>query len=825
MTSVLSDAGYSSSSYHPISSSSCSHQNNCGGKASTLSYLSRNGFLVPSGFVINSEVSEGEECQRAVSEGLEHSKNNSTIVCRSNKFACRSSFSGEDGLKHSFAGVFHSVLNVPGTETAVYESIMEVRNKSLRLLRKLCMENENTKLEFGPNGLKGGVLVQHMVDPCHHAGVAFSVNPVTGAEEVIIEVMNGLNDKLTSGESSPDNTYTISRATTIVDEEKQQQPTGWRKIYPAYIIKLVSIIYKMEKLLQYKIDLEWAEQNGNIVILQARPITTITNNRKPSSLSLLGISNNDTFHFMWSSKKVQLWFRHVQAMVYFSPNCKVIFSFFFSKSKKKAFLFKTPLLTHFFCSFFVIIIYITSAFSNSANVSSPLCPVKNMYMFIRNNDENLDGVEAWQANSTIDWIKSTVVELLENNDGLFEKLLERVERICKEQNDFYKKFKKINESGLSQLVDNDLWKHILSIIEHVGRNFANYLISEAWAANAVIEHELGRIENLTDEEKFILLTPTTPDLYFLEKEAFYKLQCEKERNGNDSVTDTDLIDHVCNFPYIGMAHRTRQDLLMYLRLRLKQQPVLENKTQDHYVEQGIKLKYLLEKKPEAKRAASRIQRLSLCRMHVKNGHAGAHFYMYPVFDELSRRFPHVSRNALETLYTCDDLCKLITTGLYLSDNDILQRNFLLWSSNLESLPVTTGSYLNFQCNKNALHVYDSLPRLTSNSLVGTVASPGEVITGRACIVYTNDGHSYEHVGKGDIVVTSMAQPYQYEMYTRCSGIITDEGGILSHAAIVARELGIPCIVGCTDAVKRIPDGSTIVMKGNVVTISTAEENY
>ena len=188
MTSVLSDAGYLSSSYHPISSSSCSHQNNCGGKASTLSYLSRNGFLVPSGFVINSEVSEGEECQRAVSEGLEHSKNNSTIVCRSNKFACRSSFSGEDGLKHSFAGVFHSVLNVPGTETAVYESIMEVRNKSLRLLRKLCMENENTKLEFGPNGLKGGVLVQHMVDPCHHAGVAFSVNPVTGAEEVIIEV-------------------------------------------------------------------------------------------------------------------------------------------------------------------------------------------------------------------------------------------------------------------------------------------------------------------------------------------------------------------------------------------------------------------------------------------------------------------------------------------------------------------------------------------------------------------------------------------------------------------------------------------------------------
>lgn len=126
--------------------------------------------------------------------------------------------------------------------------------------------------------------------------------------------------------------------------------------------------------------------------------------------------------------------------------------------------------------------------------------------------------------------------------------------------------------------------------------------------------------------------------------------------------------------------------------------------------------------------------------------------------------------------------------------------------------------------KKAFGVYNSMPRVVPGCIVGTVASGGDAITGRACIVYTNDGKSYSHVGKGDIVVTSMAQPYQYQMYSRCSGIITDEGGILSHAAIVARELGIPCIVGCTNAVKKIPDGATIAMKGNIVTIVEKNAN-
>ena len=53
-----------------------------------------------------------------------------------------------------------------------------------------------------------------------------------------------------------------------------------------------------------------------------------------------------------------------------------------------------------------------------------------------------------------------------------------------------------------------------------------------------------------------------------------------------------------------------------------------------------------------------------------------------------------------------------------------------------------------------------------------------------------------------------------------SGVVVDVGAALSHAIIVSRELGIPCVVSATDATKRIPDGALVRVDGDtgVVTI-------
>ncbi|MBP5472876.1 MAG: pyruvate, phosphate dikinase, partial [Lachnospiraceae bacterium] len=55
-----------------------------------------------------------------------------------------------------------------------------------------------------------------------------------------------------------------------------------------------------------------------------------------------------------------------------------------------------------------------------------------------------------------------------------------------------------------------------------------------------------------------------------------------------------------------------------------------------------------------------------------------------------------------------------------------------------------------------------------------------------------------------------------------SGIITEYGGILCHAAIVSREYGIPAIVACKDAMSKIPDGQIVTIDGSAGTVTRKE---
>jgi pyruvate,water dikinase len=73
----------------------------------------------------------------------------------------------------------------------------------------------------------------------------------------------------------------------------------------------------------------------------------------------------------------------------------------------------------------------------------------------------------------------------------------------------------------------------------------------------------------------------------------------------------------------------------------------------------------------------------------------------------------------------------------------------------------------------------------------------------------------DEVGAGDVLVTDMTDPDWEPIMKRASAIVTNRGGRTCHAAIIARELGIPAVVGCGDATSRIPPGRK-------VTVSCAE---
>ncbi|MCE2656834.1 MAG: phosphoenolpyruvate synthase [Rubrivivax sp.] len=97
---------------------------------------------------------------------------------------------------------------------------------------------------------------------------------------------------------------------------------------------------------------------------------------------------------------------------------------------------------------------------------------------------------------------------------------------------------------------------------------------------------------------------------------------------------------------------------------------------------------------------------------------------------------------------------------------------------------------------------------------GTILTEGRAIgqkigTGRVRLVHSlND---MDKVQAGDVLVTDMTDPNWEPVMKRASAIVTNRGGRTCHAAIIARELGIPAVVGCGDATEKLSDGSLVTV--------------
>ena len=101
--------------------------------------------------------------------------------------------------------------------------------------------------------------------------------------------------------------------------------------------------------------------------------------------------------------------------------------------------------------------------------------------------------------------------------------------------------------------------------------------------------------------------------------------------------------------------------------------------------------------------------------------------------------------------------------------------------------------------------------ITASEIHGSTASPGKVIGQVKIVLNQND---FPKLQKGDILVASMTRPDYAPILRKAAAIVTDEGGITCHAAIVSRELGIPCIVGTQVATRALKDGDLIDVNAN-----------
>jgi pyruvate,water dikinase len=103
-----------------------------------------------------------------------------------------------------------------------------------------------------------------------------------------------------------------------------------------------------------------------------------------------------------------------------------------------------------------------------------------------------------------------------------------------------------------------------------------------------------------------------------------------------------------------------------------------------------------------------------------------------------------------------------------------------------------------------------------STIRGVAASPG-VYEGPAVVI--RDAAAVGRARHGDVLVTEATSPAFNIVLPLVGALVTDRGGMLSHAAIVAREYGVPAVVGCDDATRRIPDGARVRVDGGTGEVS------
>lgn len=129
---------------------------------------------------------------------------------------------------------------------------------------------------------------------------------------------------------------------------------------------------------------------------------------------------------------------------------------------------------------------------------------------------------------------------------------------------------------------------------------------------------------------------------------------------------------------------------------------------------------------------------------------------------------------------------------------------------------STGELFILQARPETVHSQRNPLHFTEYRLLqrGKVLTKGEAIgskisTGIARILYSP--HEADKLQPGEIIVTDTTSPGWDPLLQKASAIITNKGGRTSHASIVARELGVPAIVGCTNATEKISEGEKITV--------------
>lgn len=238
-----------------------------GGKAAALAVLRSAGFPVPDGAVLPEGAGLDGDARLALQAAFP------TLCPEGGALAVRSSVRAEDGRDASFAGQFLTVLGVRDAQSLV-DAVARCRAS---YTSEQATAYARGQAAGGLNSDAGPVLIQRQVD-ARWAGVCFTADPESGIEQLtVVEAVAGMGEALVSGQREPAYVRIDARGGHVVETRGLPEDGGFLDLAQEVAALAESVRRHLEKTGEGAAqDIEWAHDGERLWLLQARPVTTPT---------------------------------------------------------------------------------------------------------------------------------------------------------------------------------------------------------------------------------------------------------------------------------------------------------------------------------------------------------------------------------------------------------------------------------------------------------------------------------------------------------------------------------------------------------------------
>ena len=796
-----------------------------GAKASSLARLIRAGVAVPFGVALDKSLLIEYRKNGSLPSGFLSNLENTLEDFNSAQIIVRSSAVGEDSDSHSFAGQLDSIVvnnNIANIEKAIYECWDGLNNDRVKAYEKFS----GIRLE------QMGVVIQEFLD-ADYAGVTFTQSPIN-PDFAYTEYVKGAGEQLVSGKTTPKN-FSFKKELAIADE------------IPFNARKLAKYSYKLQEEFNCHLDIEWVAKDDEIYFVQARPITvkatskvhwtnTNLNENYPDPISplLYSIARDSYYHYFKNlSRLLSIDENTIRTLEYDFSNTVGIWGnrIYYNMTSIHNVMSSSVLQRYFKTAFNQFVGY---SEENVASVDSKgrTSLLKLIWRLIILNfrlEKHVSNIEE-KVSSFSDKVDKS--SSLRDNSKLYYEFLDlRFHQWYRASlADF---FSMIHYKLLGKLTQRFYGKESIGVhntlIQAIPGLISSEPLVETWK---LVEH----ISTIEGGRTFFLNNSPSTILTGLQDDSKWK------------STKIMVEDYLKKWGF-----RCSGELMFFKKNYIEEPDKFIELLQSYMKNQAVNPEEVIALKDLERRKAMRsfavrilkkrhillpvslieIALLYLVARLCKNAISSRERVRYKQA-EMYYKFK-VVLNKISAEGIKKGIFSKIEDILYLSYKEIGE---ILSSSTMgsEAVPeVLKERIVHFQqesknvfpnnfstdFGKRPVSIVAEIENLNgSKEFTGLAASGGRI---KARVKVLESVLEGEKLNKGDILVTKQTDPGWAMVFPIIGGLIVERGGALSHGAIVAREFGIPAVIGIDRVTELLKDDDLVILDGDLGKIQILEE--